>query len=384
MEKNRKIKFIGLIKYLIICLLSYFIIKKNYLVFNSSDNKFTGNSKYLYKYISKNYTDYKLFFLIKDENVMNKLQIKYKNYNFVKSDTFLSYKIILKSKYLISDSHMIGFFSNNFIHSLGNFNKVQLWHGIGFKNIGNKHLSILQSKLNFLYVFIINFVNKSYNYVFASSESNKQKFVKCFNNKNVYVTGMARTDDLLKPTTNYYKTKFNLNHYSKIILYAPTYRDSFFIEPFSLDFLNELNLYLKENNQILLIKKHMNDKFLCLKQNYSNIKDVTCLVDDVNILFKDIDLLITDYSSLILDYVLLDKPLILYWYDYDSYLKHNNNFYYDLEKILPKPHIKTEKDLFNAIKITKFNKDKYKDLINLFYAYKDDNNCKRICEVLNL
>ena len=54
------------------------------------------------------------------------------------------------------------------------------------------------------------------------------------------------------------------------------------------------------------------------------------------------DLLITDYSSIIFDYSLLNKPVLFFCYDYDTY---DRNYYLDYAKDLPGDLLRKEADL---------------------------------------
>ena len=59
------------------------------------------------------------------------------------------------------------------------------------------------------------------------------------------------------------------------------------------------------------------------------------------------DLLITDYSSILYDYSLLNKPLILFAPDLDTYVR-DNGFYEDYDSI-PAPHVTDYDGLKDAV-----------------------------------
>ncbi|KKM95643.1 hypothetical protein LCGC14_1186140 [marine sediment metagenome] len=61
------------------------------------------------------------------------------------------------------------------------------------------------------------------------------------------------------------------------------------------------------------------------------------------------DLLITDYSSVYFDFILVKKPVILFPYDLDEYIK-SQNIYFKLEDIAVGPIVKNGKELITGLK----------------------------------
>ncbi|MCL1067025.1 CDP-glycerol glycerophosphotransferase family protein [Shewanella olleyana] len=126
--------------------------------------------------------------------------------------------------------------------------------------------------------------------------------------------------------------------YSKVILWAPTYRgDSHqFNDPLNLSQHEEqlLHRYLEESNSLLLVRYH---KFSsCSKSSFflhDNIRDVSNIKNQ-NILLREVDVLITDYSSIWIDYMLLRRPIVFYCADLDSY-ELNHGFIHDFQTSIP-------------------------------------------------
>jgi CDP-glycerol glycerophosphotransferase len=113
---------------------------------------------------------------------------------------------------------------------------------------------------------------------------------------------------------------------------------------------------------------------------YENIR----LVDkgsDVQELLLISDLLITDYSSVIFDYLLRMKPILIFAYDYEEYLK-KTGMYYNLQKIAPGPILYNADELINAIKNieevdVEYSK-KRKEIRDKFNKYLDGKSAERI------
>ena len=94
------------------------------------------------------------------------------------------------------------------------------------------------------------------------------------------------------------------------------------------------------------------------------------------------DFLITDYSSSFFDYALLKKPIILYAYDYASYVN-ERGFYLDLNE-LPIPIAYNQTELISIIERKAFNDyeiaaDKLLDYIGNFET---GNASKKLTDII--
>jgi CDP-glycerol glycerophosphotransferase len=64
--------------------------------------------------------------------------------------------------------------------------------------------------------------------------------------------------------------------------------------------------------------------------------------------------LVTDYSSVFFDYANLNRPIIFYMYDFETYANNMRGFYVDVEE-LPGPIVYTDEELLQALKSTDEN-----------------------------
>jgi CDP-glycerol glycerophosphotransferase len=106
---------------------------------------------------------------------------------------------------------------------------------------------------------------------------------------------------------------------------------------------------------------------------------------DFQTILKDSALLITDYSSVFFDFAYMNKPCIYYQFDYEEFRRaHYKEGYFNYQKDAFGPVVKTEKDLIEKIEIYLRNhcviEDKYKKMIRKFFAFNDQDNCKRTFE----
>jgi len=147
--------------------------------------------------------------------------------------------------------------------------------------------------------------------------------------------GMPRNDLLVHPDSEQMKKireSLNIAVGTKVLLYAPTFRDSTSGAAQKAGFDLTKALSALENST--------GEKWLCLTrahdqnsgiagQTASSIRDVTAYPEMAELLLIA-DLLITDYSSSAGDYVLLDRPVILYQPDLDDFMHSDREMYFDL------------------------------------------------------
>ena len=162
--------------------------------------------------------------------------------------------------------------------------------------------------------------------------------------------GLPRNDNLVKQVTDYRHLKKELGIVtSKVLLYAPTFRDDSRLSAYNLDvdkLLVTLNKQTKEKWTIL-VKFHPNvsdtDKIIKFNKEVINVSDY----GDINALFNICDALITDYSSCMFDYMLLKRNIFLYTPDIDLFMQ-ERNFMIDIYS-LPFPIAKNNEELLTNI-----------------------------------
>ena len=120
------------------------------------------------------------------------------------------------------------------------------------------------------------------------------------------------------------------------ILYMPTFRDSNFgkFNPFEMVGFNSERLeeVLKLQNMVFLYKGHFLDQQNGVTQIGNRIRVVGDKdYDDLYTFIKDVDILITDYSSIYFDFLCLQKPIILFPFDFAEYSAYSRKSYFDYE-----------------------------------------------------
>lgn len=365
-------------------ILSYFVPKDKRLILIGSKGgmKFFGNPKFFYLYLVKEQNYYKAFWITQNEKIFSDL--RQKDFPVLMKYSLKGFFTILRANYLIIDH---GISDVSYLEFLpGRFRKIQAWHGTPLKVIGYKHSSETLFGSKKAYQFIVKRESRSYHTILSPCNEIKKIFEDVFENKNVYNSGYPRNDVFYDKSIMYndYFKNIHLENYSKRILFCPTFRDAENPKiPFSGDFLKILDKYLKEKNEIFLIKGHIDEKNKIQTENYSNIKDVSDEIEDIQELLPYTDILITDYSSVFFDFALLNRPIIFYPYDYDEYVN-NHQLFFDYFLDLPGPFVRNQDQLFEEIKnIDKNFQDKnYKKIFNefkeRFNLYQNGGSCKRL------
>src|SRR5690606_15044081 len=114
---------------------------------------------------------------------------------------------------------------------------------------------------------------------------------------------------------------------SRVLLYAPTFRDGGAPSYFDELQLIEMDKLAAKKNLFFLIKLHPNEvgryKFIDLDR----VKNISQISINTQELLCATDLLISDYSAIITDYAALRRPFIGYFFDWDVYQDKSRNLY---------------------------------------------------------
>ena len=94
------------------------------------------------------------------------------------------------------------------------------------------------------------------------------------------------------------------------------------------------------------------------------------------------DVLISDYSSVMIEFALLDKPIIFFTYDYDTYMSEDRGFYFDFKENVPGPVVYTTDELIAEIKNNDFDKNKIFEFRKTQFNATDGEASKRVVDFL--
>ena len=370
--------FIKLIK-IIATYLNRVIPKGNIVIFSSFPS-YTDNSYALYKYIIDHRSDIKESYRIYwAEDTIERLPDTIPQKAVFKKRSLAGIWLFFRAKYIISTHGYLDIESGN-----GQI-QINLWHGCGYKKIPSTH--------------------KHYtgDYTIATSDLYKriQAEELAIPIKNVWVTGLPRTDELFE--NNDVLKEFGIEHdkYKKVIIWLPTYRKAKGDNPkeasksmygmweYTEEQFNDLNRALSESNCIMIIKPHPLDTVGAIKYELSNI----CFIEADDLLQKGVDLyqllpetdvLLSDYSSVIIDYLLLDKPVGLVCADLDEYSDQRGFVFDNIMDKFPGPRICDFESLISYIQNMETYNNEYlekrRNLNVMFNEYCDGDSSRRVCD----
>ncbi len=295
-------------------------------------------------------------------------------------DYIKNYKYILTSKVIVTDDYV------NLLKKvrLRESQKViQLWYAGGaLRRFGldalEKNSRIDEYKLH-----------SQYTDVCVSSEYVRQFYSHAFgvDMDVIKPLGNPRTDHIVNKTLlNESRESICSKHpllrdKKHIYVYFPTFRvyedESSVFDP-GLDWA-ELNDIL-DDDEIFILCRHPNMRNEYIKgMLYPRVKDYTS--DPTMELLSVADVVITDYSAVMFDASIMEKPLVFYCPDYDSY---DCDFYIKYERDVPGEIIKNPEELLEAIRRAKDNG--YSEAVKAFKEKEmgacDGNSTNRICQLI--
>lgn len=269
---------------------------------------------------------------------------------------------------------------------------IETWHGFPLKALG----SVVKNTDDLGNVdrgidYILSYSNL-YSFIMSSSYNiSMEKFI---------TTGMPR-NDLLNSSNA--RTSLSLLigkeiTNQRIIYYIPTFRRRVgmqYIEGDNIStYVNELEIldqFLERKQTILLVKKHPFDADLSIEESYNNIffvsdEDYKNMDIDLYETLDGSDMLITDYSSIYYDYLLLNKPIIFWTKDQQTY-NDNRGFMFDNpETMMPGPNVKNVEELIDSVKRFLNDKEWYAsertNIKKLVHKYDDFKSSERVWDFI--
>ncbi|WP_067927779.1 CDP-glycerol glycerophosphotransferase family protein [Alicyclobacillus shizuokensis] len=213
--------------------------------------------------------------------------------------------------------------------------------------------------------------------------------------KAVLEVGYPRNDVFYRPDAarraQEIRRRLDIPETKRIILYAPTWRDSEHQgqqrhAPYEFRF--DLDDFKREfgHDYVLLLRLHYFDAQRMQWIDDSGIVRNLTYYDDIADLYLISDLLITDYSSVMFDFANSGRPMIFFTYDLLAYRSVMRGFYFDLEEQAPGPLVRTEAELFAAIRqVDEWSiryQDKYDAFRRRFCSLEDGGAARRVIEAV--
>ncbi|OGS92175.1 MAG: hypothetical protein A2Z95_00745 [Gallionellales bacterium GWA2_60_18] len=315
------------------------------IIFESNFGKsFSGNPKYIYKYILENFPEFNCIWV----NQGRRLEID-GNPNQIKRGTNEYYYYLAISRFWV----------NNIRFPVEEKRKstvyLQTWHGTPLKALGfdipyqGPEVAARESLFR---------ESRNWSYLLCQNEYSAAHFKSAFQyNGNIINFGYPCNDIFYSKDkseiSKRVRDKLNIPHESKVVLYAPTWRDQSQISKWvfksqsAIDYSNwAANT---SSDTVLLVREHHLVQPGIVDDSLSGrIIDVS-RYDDVSELLLISDCLVTDYSSVFFDYLNLQRPIVFFMHDKESYQSSMRPFYIDIETELPGPIVTDQDSLHQCI-----------------------------------
>ncbi|EIB25199.1 TPA: CDP-glycerol glycerophosphotransferase family protein [Campylobacter jejuni] len=330
---------------------------------------------FLYLLEQNAFKDFTHIWVVNDLSIVKNKFKKMKNVICVKRGSDLYLKYLASAKYLINNST----FPEYFIRKMEQL-YLNTWHGIPWKMLGKdikgSFMEYKNVQRNFLHT--THLIAPSKHTMDVMIKSHEIEFI---SSSKKYLSGYPRVDISLNQTKSEkeeLRSTLGIPLDKKVILYAPTFRGSFYnSENISNEKINELYNKVKDNfdEYCLIYRGHYS------VNNNNNILDKNIIIPpvyiDTNELLGIVDVLITDYSSVLFDFMSLNRPIIFFLYDYDNY-KNNRGLYFDISEISQEYCVATD-DIINALKNINYSKILYLyDQIKDYYIIKEKGQATRL------
>lgn len=348
----------------------FFRIRKRILFVCFNFTQYSDSQRAICEKMHSLYPDYELIWLYRPNP---KMQIN----KFPKYVEFIRYSYFRFLKYLSSSFCVINNFefTREFKKKKGQF-FIQTYHGDRyFKKVlfdcDPNHKNIMDGKVVDLGI--------------SGSIFSEERLYKTslHYNGRILKDGMPRNDSLINQSVSRDAVldELHIEKNKKIILFAPTFRDStngFFHN--YLDFERLLSLFGDE--YVICYRLHKASLDCDIIPN-KNVIDVSNYYDMSNLLCCA-DFLITDYSSCACDFALTGRPVILTLFDFDEYITKSRGLCVNAETVgFVCAHDMNE--LADAIKHTTAQEFKQRDLdvLQFYGTHETGNSSQKVCEIIN-
>ena len=298
--------------------------------------RYSDNSRALYEYMLANHPEIHCVWMTRSEDIYRKLQEENKPVALCSS----------KEGKRIQKHAGVFFMTCNLFDADARFMNgirfINLWHGVPIKKIGEDAMGRLREHTLFKR-FKTWFRRRCIPWEFLTVEVvSGSPFFEPFlrsafalSSDKLIMLPEPRLDKLVSTGKEILIQQLDRRfNYPLKVLYMPTFRDD------NLDAFNpfaeagfDAETFVKmldEKNVVLLYKGHFMDDTPISTDNYSRIMAITDAdYDNMYVFIKDVDILITDYSSVYFDFLYLGKPMILFPFDYETYMQKSREFYFD-------------------------------------------------------
>lgn len=333
--------------------------KKDLWVFSGFYKRgYLDNTKYFYEYVLEQHPEIQAYWLTGEEKVYQKLKKEGKP--VCKFRTKECRKILSHAKIAVSDHYFMSDYD-----SLSGFNhgiqKVQLWHGVGLKNLGDNGkifsttvpgvqlsedilvsekdglLSKMIKKLKYFRYACFRELPEEYFLLLCPGEDHEKYLAKSFHVplERCFRSGHPRNIQLYK-VEDEEKSK-------RKILYAPTFRWDVNAEEGLitklLDSIEEIQATMEKLDAEFVIRLHPHT-WRNYQYKITNRIETCNRIEidrepDIYQTLGEYSIMISDYSSIAFDFIMLDRPLVFLCPDLEQFFETEVKLNHDFMEYSP-------------------------------------------------
>ncbi|MDN6724851.1 MAG: CDP-glycerol glycerophosphotransferase family protein, partial [Tetragenococcus halophilus] len=331
-----------------------FPVRKDVVLFESFNGKLPSDNPYaIYQELVKQTDKANLYWGIKKVHIKEAKQ-QFPDLNLVPRFSVKWLWLTTRANFWVFNSRMPNWLKKN----KGTI-YIQTWHGTPLKKLGADIQDVAmpgtsteQYKNNFI------LEASRWDYLIAPNEYSEKIFKQAFQfQNNILEIGYPRNDELVNNKNNQklqdgLKEKIIGKKNGRVILYAPTWRDDYFIKKGSYKFympfsLEKMVKCLGQDDTLIIRPHYLVGDSIDIKGYEDRVK--VCMDEAINDLYLISDLLITDYSSVMFDFAILQRPMLFYPYDMAHYKEKLRGFYLDYNEV-PGPIAEDEEKLYEFIR----------------------------------
>ena len=333
-------------------------IRRNRVLFiGYYGSQYGCNPKYISQYLAEKHGDeVEIYWAFTDtskgECIPGVKTVRFGSWNYL--------KILATSKVIVSNYRLTEEF-----HKRRSQKYIQTWHSsLRLKMIEKDVESLLPP----YYIKMAKHDSAQTDFVIAGCRKSHETFKNSFwFSGTILDFGTPRNDLLINGSDNIVsetKRRLGISQDTRILLYAPTFREDKGTNLYNLDFSSICATLGKQTGEkwavVLRLHPHLigNDCF----KGLADVVDATTY-DDIQELLLSADMLVTDYSSLMFDFSITGRPTILYVPDLETYTEKERNLYFDVNE-LPFPKTKSREELLDALE--SFDLESYNDRLRDF------------------
>lgn len=343
--------------------------------FNGSSLTCNPYALFLYMYGLPEYADWHFVWVLNDlEKIPEQLK-KDKNISFVVKGGDAYLRALCECKYLVNNSGFPPYFIKKDKQKY-----LATWHGTPLKTLGKeqkyKFFDHKRTQRNFLQASHIISPNPHATKIQLGSYDIERVYTGL-----IAETGYPRIDLTLNITESEkekIKLELGLIDNKPVVLYAPTWRGTLQdVEFDTTQLTKDIDELTKRDCQVIFRGHSL------LEDKLEEVSlDCTIVPEwiDTNSLLGVVDILITDYSSVFFDFIPLNKPILLYAYDYEEYEK-ERGLYFKLEEMPGSVSYTLDSLLFQLDDILRtgdFSLKGYQEAVNKFNLHDDGKASEKV------